>query len=266
MTLVRMARTIEALVFDLDDTLVVEERSAEAAFLGACELAQRRHGLDPRTLHATLRRTCRELWHASPAHGYCREVGISSWEGLWAELTGTDPNLRTLRNWSPAYRSDSWRAALRLHGVDDDALAGELADAFPRIRRSLNIVYSDVVPILERFRFAHPLGLLTNGAPDLQRWKIEGAHIGPYFTEVVVSGEVGVGKPDPRIFEIMLARLKVAPDRAVMIGNSLRTDIQGAQAIGMKAVWVNREATRNDGAVQPDWEVSSLRDLEKILE
>ena len=77
---------MKALIFDLDDTLVVEEASAEAAFLETCELAKVRYGINPQDLHATLRQTCRNLWHDSPARAYCLEIGISSWEGLWARF------------------------------------------------------------------------------------------------------------------------------------------------------------------------------------
>ncbi len=73
-----MPRTaIYALVFDLDDTLVVEKDSADVAFRAACQLAAERCGLDPAALHSAVRETCRELWHHhSPARAYAVEVGI----------------------------------------------------------------------------------------------------------------------------------------------------------------------------------------------
>jgi putative hydrolase of the HAD superfamily len=70
---------LKAIILDLDDTLVVEEASAEAAFLETCELARQHYGVDPAALHASVRRICRNLWHQAPGRAYCVEIGISSW-------------------------------------------------------------------------------------------------------------------------------------------------------------------------------------------
>jgi putative hydrolase of the HAD superfamily len=256
---------INALIFDLDDTLVVEEASAEAVFIETGELAQAGYGLDPRALHTTLRKACRELWYASSSHPYCKRVGISSWEGLWAEFTGSDPNLKELRDWAPAYRFESWRTALRNHGIDDQELAAELAETFPRLRRQKHIIYPDTAPALEQLAGNYALGLLTNGAPDLQRRKIEGAGIAAYFDQVLISGEIGIGKPDPRVFEMLLARLDARAETTLMIGNSLTSDVQGGQGAGLRAVWVNRAGKSRDDSIIPEWEIARLDELVSIL-
>ena len=260
-----MIAAIDALIFDLDDTLVVEESSAEAAFIEAGMLARERYGLDPRQLHATLRKTCREIWYAFPSHPYCKKVGISSWEGMWAEFTGPGPDLQALHAWAPEYRRESWRAALQIHQIDDLELATELAEIFPRLRRAKNILYPDTLPVLRELSGKFALGLITNGAPDLQRKKIAGAGIGKYFAEILISGDAGFGKPDARLYAMLLARMQVSPEKALMIGNNLATDIEGAQNAGMRAVWVNRSKLIRDAAIVPDWEISSLMELQPIL-
>jgi len=259
-------RNATSLVFDLDDTLVVEKASAEAAFLRTFELARQRYSLDPAALHATLRQTCRSIWHNAPARAYCVEIGISSWEGLWAAFHGRDENLQILRAWAPTYRRESWLRTLREHGVDDEAFAVELAETFPARRRELHVVYDDVRPTLEYFGRSHRLGLLTNGAPDLQREKIEGAGIARYFDDIVISGDVGVGKPNRRIYEIMLSRLKARPDQAVMIGNSLSSDVAGPQGVGIKSIWLNRAGDALRDGVVPDLEVSNLNEFRRAID
>jgi putative hydrolase of the HAD superfamily len=256
---------IHALIFDLDDTLVVEEVSAEEAFVETGRLAQAKYGLDPHQLHTTLRKCCRELWYAFPSHPYCKRVGISSWEGLWSEFTGSDPRLRELRDWAPEYRFESWRTALLQSGIDNKQLAAELADTFPKIRRLKHIVYPDTIPVLKDLSHRYSLGLLTNGAPDLQRRKIEGAGLAAFFNEVFISGEIGFGKPDPKIFEMMLAKLKSYPETTLMIGNSLSADIAGAQGAGIPGVWVNRTGKVCDSGSTPDWEIAGLSELPLIL-
>jgi putative hydrolase of the HAD superfamily len=256
-----MDRMMDALVFDLDDSLVVDEASAAAAFLDACRVAESAAGILPDQLFSTIKRVCREIWHRSPARKYCIEIGISSWEGLWADFQGADENISLLRAWAPEYRKNSWHSALRQHGVGDEALALKLVDTYIEARRARHVDYDDVVPCLEEFKGKCRLGLLTNGDPWLQRRKIEGAGIRSYFDVIVVSGEEGIGKPDARIFRTMLSRLGVTPAESAMIGNSLKDDIRGAQQVGMKAVWINRGGKVNDKFIRPDLVISTLWEL-----
>lgn len=256
---------ITTLIFDLDDTLVVEEASAEAALLQTSELARLRYGIEPRALLASVRRACRLLWHRAPVRAYCVEIGVSSWEALWARFESSNENMRILNGWAPHYRRDSWTHALAEHGVDDVEFAGELAETFPVHRRKLHIVYDDVRPALDRFRQRYRLGLLTNGASDLQREKIAGAGIAGWFDQIVISGDLGFGKPDPRIYRETLSRLGVSAGQAIMIGNSLHSDIQGAQQAGLRAVWVNRSGAAREDGIVPDWEVPDLRALTHLM-
>ena len=168
---------------------------------------------------------------------------------------------------APTYRKNSWQEALRQCGFgDDEILARELGETFIRERRKRHIVYDDVLPTLEHFRQRCRLGLLTNGAPDLQRAKLEGSGLGIFFDAIVVLGEVGYGKPDPRIFKLVLARLNAKPEAAVMVGNSLKSDVSPAKEIGMIAVWVNREGRVGDKFIVPNAEVADLTKLKDIFE
>ncbi len=257
---------MKTLIFDLDDTLVVEKASAAAAFLETCQLAASRYGLEPETLHQTVRETCRELWYDhSPARSYAVDVGISSWEALWSRFQGDNEHLAAFRDWAPYYRRQSWRNALLEHKIDDISLAEELAETFPVRRRDRHVVYPDVRPALEELRHSYRLVLLTNGASDLQREKIDGAGIGSYFEETLVAGDIGVAKPNRRMFTTILARLGAEPSEAIMLGDSLRKDIAGAQAVGLKAVWINREGVPRHDGITPDLEVTNLKEFQEEL-
>ncbi len=262
----RFSMPIEALLFDFDDTLVVEEASAEEAFLEACELAREKYGIDPAALHESLRRCARHIWKASPTHPYCRTVGIASWEGLWARFIGDDPNIEALREWAPEYRRATWCAALSEHDIDDTPLAELLAETFQEKRRRKHIVFPDAEDALEKLKGRYALGLITNGASDLQREKIEGSGLGRYFDSITISGDIGVGKPDPQIFEAALDSLGASPETAVMVGNSLERDIAAAQAVGIRAIWLNRSGAPCRGDVKPFAEIKSLADLCRALE
>ncbi len=102
---------IRAIIFDLDDTLVVEEASAEAALVASCELVHEKCDINPGNFNRTVRQKARELWHKSPARDYCVAIGVSSWEGLWARFEGNDPNLKTMRKWIRGYQRQAWADA-----------------------------------------------------------------------------------------------------------------------------------------------------------
>jgi putative hydrolase of the HAD superfamily len=110
-----------------------------------------------------------------------------------------------------------------------------------------------------------PLALCTNGVPDLQREKIDATGIAKYFTEIVISGEVGYGKPSRDIYELVLSRLGARQEFTWNIGDSLERDIQGAKALGIKTVWVNRHGLPRDESIVPDIEVSNLKQLVGII-
>lgn len=256
---------IAAILFDLDETLMPDEPVVEEALLATCALAQERHGIDPQALQRSVREHARLLWRASWTFDYCRTIGISSWEGLWGRFEGDGPDLTALREWTPRYRYECWAQALAEHGVNDPSLAELLAAKFQEERRARHAVFPDARPALEDLRRTHKLALVTNGAPDLQREKIEAAGLARHFKVVIVSGEVGIGKPDARIFALTLDRLGVLPRAAIMVGDSLRRDIAGAQGAGLKAVWVNRTGTSLGDGYRPDAQVQDLSTLRDVI-
>ncbi len=212
-----------------------------------------------------MRRHARSLWRASPTIAYCRAIGISSWEGLWARFLGGDPNLKILREWAPTYRREAWSRALAEYGVCDVPFAEQLAAGFQEERRARHIVFPDAEAALKDLRETRRLALVTNGAPDLQREKLRGANLAAYFDAIIISGEVGVGKPDPRIFALALDQLGVIPERTAMVGDSLVRDVMGAQQAGLRAIWINRSGDKCGEEVTPDAQIASLSELRDVL-
>jgi putative hydrolase of the HAD superfamily len=93
----------ESIIFDLDDTLIVEVAVVEAAFLATCERCLRRttlthekYGTDTHKLYHAVKSSDRQLWNAFPNIDYCNNSGIGSWEGLWGNFDGNDRNLKFL--------------------------------------------------------------------------------------------------------------------------------------------------------------------------
>jgi putative hydrolase of the HAD superfamily len=259
------------LLFDLDDTLVVEEPAAMASFAATAQAAATHHRVDAKRLALAARERARELWYATPAHPYCMRVGISSWEGLWCRFEGEEPNVQWLRKWSPRYRREVWNLALADQGVQDPMLAEELGEKYDIECRARHHRFPDVPASLDELSNSYTLALITNGASCLQREKLATAGLDEYFDVVVVSAEFGVAKPDPSIFAHALSLLgsdRQGPDpkHPVMIGDSLTRDIDGATAAGLKGVWVNRSGQPRP-TDRPDLvEVTTLTDLPATLE
>jgi putative hydrolase of the HAD superfamily len=258
---------IETVLFDLDETLMEEGSSNDAAALAAAHIAATRHPIDPAILMRTLRERSRQLWHAGPAIEYCLSIGISSSEGLWGAFAGEDPNLTSLRKWITGYRTGAWSAALADQGIDDAALAAMLADAFITERKALHVVFPETRRVLEALRSRVRLGLITNGPPDVQCEKIEKSGLGAYFDTVVISGAVGYGKPRAEIFRIAMERMRCDGTPAVMVGDSLSRDVLGARNAGLRCIWVNRTgAVHDSGFPIPDAEVSDLSRIPELLD
>ena len=123
--------------------------------------------------------------------------------------------------------------------------------------------------LLERLHGTVPLVMLTNGLSSVQRSRFAKAEVGRYFHDIVISEEVGIQKPDPEVFRIALERASgggaARPDRAIMIGDNLHSDIRGALEAGLHACWFNIRGHSNDGGVQPTYTATSLAQIPAIL-
>jgi len=251
-----------AILFDLDDTLLVDEEISRQALLESAHLAARLYSADPVRLVQDARALAVGLWPGNPARPYCNEIGITAEECLWGGFA--DPALQTLRKWSLAFRDELFGTALNLQGIRADGHA--LAEEFSASRRRLQRLMPGARETLELLKPAHKIGLLTNGAPDLQREKIAASGLEGFFDAIAVSGEHGVGKPNPRIFEILLGELGCPPDQAVMVGNSLARDILGARNAGIaQTVWLKVAGSEEFADVSPDHTITALDQLPPLL-
>ena len=110
------------------------------------------------------------------------------------------------------------------------------------------------------------LGIVTNGLAEVQRPRLARSAIGPLFDTVVVSEEIGVAKPDARIFEHALRQLQHHDrDTVLMVGDSLESDIQGGLNAGLRTCWFNPSGAANGTAIEPAFEVASLWELRDRL-
>ncbi|WP_159883443.1 HAD family hydrolase [Paenibacillus puerhi] len=259
--------TIKAVLFDLDDTLLWDDRSVKEAFEATCAEASRHYNIDPARLEEEVRREARALYETFDTFPFTKMIGINPFEGLWANFTqGHQEEFRKLQALAPGYRKESWTRGLKALGIDDVELGAKLAELFPAERRKRPIVYEETFEVLDQLKEKYKLLLLTNGSPDLQKEKLAGvAQLAPYFDHIIISGEFGEGKPAASIFHHAMELLQIKPEEGVMIGDKLTTDIMGSNTVGMRNMWINRHELELTGDNLPVHEIRSLRDIEPIL-
>lgn len=256
---------IRAVLFDLDNTLILEDESTFKALGAAGAVAHARAGIDADALATAAAETAEALWTASPEFARSEAFGIWWGEGLWGDFAGDAETPRAMRAFVPAFRIAVWRGALAKVGVSDDVLAEELSREYIRARRSAETIDPDAEAVLATVSHGRALALVTNGAGDVQREKLSRTPFARVFGAVVISVELGVGKPDPGIFRAAARLVDVHPRDAVMVGDSLVRDVKGAQAAGMRTVWIDRGLWKESG-VTPDARISALRDLPAALD
>ncbi|MBP1999785.1 putative hydrolase of the HAD superfamily [Paenibacillus shirakamiensis] len=260
--------TIQAVCFDLDDTLLWDERSIEEAFHFTCLTAAEKTGIHALELEASVRAEARKLYESYETFAFTKLIGINPFEALWAHFSaGTQAEFRALEKLAPTYRLDAWTRGLQALGVNDNQLAAQLAEQFGAERRSRPYVYEETFQILNELKGHVKLLLLTNGCPALQQEKLDGVpDLVPYFDEVIISGSFGKGKPDRTIFEHALRLLEVQPQNVLMVGDKLTTDIKGSNSVGIHSVWINRDGKSRTNEIVPEFEIKHLSELHSILQ
>jgi putative hydrolase of the HAD superfamily len=108
--------------------------------------------------------------------------------------------------------------------------------------------------------------LITNGPADVQREKLDLLGLRAHVDFALISGELGIAKPEPEIFREGLRLAGVRAEQALFVGDSPEFDIAGARASGIRSVWVNRTGRAwNHPDPPPDHEVADLASLRPLL-
>ena len=112
----------------------------------------------------------------------------------------------------------------------------------------------------------HRLYLLTNAVASVQKTRFANSAIAPYFPGVVSSAEVGGGKPDSAYFDYVFHAVPgLARDNALVIGDSLTSDIQGANNAGLPCCWFNPKGQPRPQGLRIDYEIRTLEELYAIV-
>ena len=112
----------------------------------------------------------------------------------------------------------------------------------------------------------YDLYLASNGVADTQYSRLESAGIGHYFKDIFISEVTGSHKPERAYFDYCFSRIPgFDPSKALMVGDSLTSDILGGCNAGIRTCWFNPGRKPLQGPVMPDFEIHALRELKDIL-
>ena len=111
------------------------------------------------------------------------------------------------------------------------------------------------------------LFLASNGTASVQKGRMTSANLYRFFEQVFVSQELGHNKPSKEYFDAAIARIPgFDPEKCLMVGDSLTSDILGGENAGLRTVWVNPAHAPARPDIVPDYEIESLSQLEELLE
>ena len=204
----------------------------------------------------------------------CRESGLS----LEAALVASERALRSHREEALA----GWRTGQTQEPALDEVLArhflphaplsrdgaSSLAEVFWRADIARFEPGRDCASRVEHFRSAgYRLAAVSNTSTHASRLDgyLESVGLRELFETVVYSSDIGVRKPHPEIYREALRRLSIEPGEAVFVGDRVREDVLGPQAVGITAVLTHEFRQEDRGAATPLGVIQSLSDLESLL-
>ena len=170
-----------------------------------------------------------------------------------AELKGKVANLEEIR-------FHAFKRTVEFIGCADDTLAADLNALYLKHRFEDIELYPEVIPVLDILRSDFSIGLVSNGNGYPER-----CGLADRFSFVVFSQDVGVEKPDAGMFLAACKQAGCAPCELMHVGDSLESDVAGANGVGAVSVWLNRDSKPNDSGIVPDYEIQSLTELADIM-
>ena len=121
--------------------------------------------------------------------------------------------------------------------------------------------------LLDTLYEKYDLYLASNGTDIVQTRRIASANIEHYFKDLFISQRLGYDKPMKQFFDLAFARIEnFNPNEAIIIGDSLTSDIKGGINAGIRTCWFNLHGIKNESGITPDYEVTTLKEIPALLE
>lgn len=159
------------------------------------------------------------------------------------------------------------RFAMLFQELDVDGDPALCAQRYEELLSQGHYFMPGALEAVRKLSKSYRLFLASNGTAKVQAGRLKSAGIGPYFEKIFISQEIGADKPFPAYFERCFAAIDgFRRDRAMMVGDSLTSDILGGKNAGIATCWVNpgHGAPRPD--IVPDYQIGALSELTDLLD
>ncbi|MBF9140387.1 HAD family hydrolase [Hymenobacter properus] len=231
-----MPARLTTVLFDLDDTLFDHIATARAALRASAAPLAFFQTVDFEGFYKLYSELLEE-YHALLMAGRCtyEEARLRRFERLLAPYWAT----ATAAEFNDFMRANQWH--------------------YSRLRQPV----AGALALLQALKPRYRIGIVTNNRTAEQEEKLAFLSMTDFVDALITSEEVGVPKPNPRIFEVALKRLGARPEQTVLVGDNWQADVLGALAVGIRPVWLNRLGTKQ--ALPHVAAISSFEPLEAAL-
>ena len=241
---------VKVIYFDLDDTLCAYWKAAKTGLRKAFE-DHAEHGIPSDQLL--------EAWATSFTE-FVETIGKTHWYHKYLES-------------GDLTRAELMRRMLERVGIFDENLALQMSQTYYVERHAALELFPEAWEVVEELAKAYDLGMITNGPADIQRQEIQTLNLGPFFKHILIEGEMGMGKPDPKVMALAQEKAGVPPEQILFVGNSYRHDMMPSMECGWRTAWIRRPSdvppsSRTgkpeelpEGATPPDTTITDLREL-----
>lgn len=159
---------------------------------------------------------------------------------------------------------ERFASPLREVGVLDETLPQALSCDFFICLSEKNQLMPNAMTAIQALQPRYDLAIVSNGFPEIQYKKMDGASLRPYFSQVILSEDVGAPKPTAQFFDAALRQCGCQRSEVLLIGDEYPTDIVGSFSAGIHSIWYNpqRLETPDD---KHDLEINDLDELLPLL-
>lgn len=230
-------RPCDALILDVDDTLVDTDSA----------------------LRAAARAAALEVWPSSSAtvrEGFA-ELFLTDPEGVFGRYTAGELRFHEMRKARIAVAAE--RSGLVWEARRYRRFCSGFDPAFAAAQR----LFPDAMPAVQAAeRWGITVVLLTNSSSPATRMKLQVLGVSDRFAHVVTTDSLGIGKPDPSVFLHACELAGAAPEASVAVGDNFANDVAAARAAGLRGLWLDRSG-RGTGGEPPV--IRSLAELPAAL-
>lgn len=129
-----------------------------------------------------------------------------------------------------------------------------------------SFLFEDSINLVKNLNKYYKLSIITNGLTSVQDKRIRKSNIAKYFDSIIISEEILLAKPNPKIFEYTLNHMNFYDkSKVLMVGDSLTSDIQGGINFGIDTCWYNPNKIKNKTSIKPTYEISNFDELKLLL-